>query len=202
MQGIRRHTEQVAAELAVTDEDEGDDAAVAYARHRLGIEDPQAHAARHLVCAGVAPLDSDCLDGQGRRRGNASAAGGGTGAASRFAAVIDSPFREITRPILKYVRGVRRQSPRAMSSMSTSLNMSWGTGGRTCCTTRALRLKGRLLFTPGVMVTNVPWQLRSSAAAAARPEASVPGMIRPQSRDVRRDGGWHARSPADRYAGA
>jgi hypothetical protein len=27
----------------------------------------------------------------------------------------------------------------------------------------ALRLKGRLLFTPGVMVTSVPYQLRSSA---------------------------------------
>src|SRR3954464_2278842 len=26
----------------------------------------------------------------------------------------------------------------------------------------ALRLKGRLLFTPGVMVTSVPWQLASS----------------------------------------
>jgi len=28
----------------------------------------------------------------------------------------------------------------------------------------ALRLKGRLLFQPGVMVTSVPWQLRSSEA--------------------------------------
>ncbi len=27
----------------------------------------------------------------------------------------------------------------------------------------ALRLKGRLLFTPGVMVTSVPWQLSSPA---------------------------------------
>ena len=30
----------------------------------------------------------------------------------------------------------------------------------------ALRLKGRLLFTPGVMVTSVPWQLESSRARA------------------------------------
>ncbi|BCB87863.1 hypothetical protein Psuf_051760 [Phytohabitans suffuscus] len=27
----------------------------------------------------------------------------------------------------------------------------------------ALRIKGRLLFEPGVMVTSVPWQLASSA---------------------------------------
>ncbi len=30
----------------------------------------------------------------------------------------------------------------------------------------ALRLKARLLFQPGVMVTNVPWQLRSSVPAS------------------------------------
>ena len=32
----------------------------------------------------------------------------------------------------------------------------------------ALRLKGRLLFTPGVMVTSVPWQLSSSDALDQR----------------------------------
>jgi hypothetical protein len=32
----------------------------------------------------------------------------------------------------------------------------------------ALRLKGRLLFTPGVMVTSVPYQLRSSELARDR----------------------------------
>ena len=34
----------------------------------------------------------------------------------------------------------------------------------------ALRLKGRLLFTPGVMVTSVPYQLRSSQIAREREE--------------------------------
>jgi hypothetical protein len=32
----------------------------------------------------------------------------------------------------------------------------------------ALRLKGRLLFTPGVMVTSVPYQLQSSETARDR----------------------------------
>jgi hypothetical protein len=34
----------------------------------------------------------------------------------------------------------------------------------------ALRLKGRLLFTAGVMVTSVPYQLRSSVLAKQRAE--------------------------------
>jgi hypothetical protein len=32
----------------------------------------------------------------------------------------------------------------------------------------AFRLKARLLFRPGVMVTSVPWQLGSAEAALAR----------------------------------
>ena len=34
----------------------------------------------------------------------------------------------------------------------------------------ALRLKSRLLFTPGVMVTSVPWQLESSELVREREE--------------------------------
>ncbi len=43
----------------------------------------------------------------------------------------------------------------------------------------ALRLKGRLLFTPGVMVASVPWQLRSSEGAAQRANDAVPWTSRP-----------------------
>ena len=42
----------------------------------------------------------------------------------------------------------------------------------------ALRLKGRLLFTPGVMVTSVPYQLRSSQIARAREEREL-ARVRP-----------------------
>ncbi len=47
----------------------------------------------------------------------------------------------------------------------------------------ALRLKGRLLFTPGVMVTSVPYQLRSSQIAVEREEREA-GRVRPG--DLRR----------------
>ncbi len=39
----------------------------------------------------------------------------------------------------------------------------------------ALRLKARLLFEPGVMVTSVPWQLQSSD----RPRRPLPGDLKP-----------------------
>jgi hypothetical protein len=47
----------------------------------------------------------------------------------------------------------------------------------------ALRLKGRLLFTPGVMVTSVPFQLHSSVVAKQRAERAV-NQVR--AGDVRR----------------
>jgi hypothetical protein len=50
----------------------------------------------------------------------------------------------------------------------------------------ALRLKGRLLFTPGVMVTSVPWQLASSAAREERLENTATGVRRG---DIGRGGG-------------
>ncbi len=49
----------------------------------------------------------------------------------------------------------------------------------------ALRLKGRLLFQPGVMVTSVPYLLDSSSARAA--EAAKGGVL-PTSRPVVSDG--------------
>jgi hypothetical protein len=41
----------------------------------------------------------------------------------------------------------------------------------------ALRLKSRLLFTPGVMVTSVPWQLESTESVGERP-AQGPSSLR------------------------
>jgi hypothetical protein len=47
----------------------------------------------------------------------------------------------------------------------------------------ALRLKGRLLFSPGVMVISVPFQLRSSQIAAER---ELQNDTRVRSGDLRR----------------
>jgi hypothetical protein len=51
----------------------------------------------------------------------------------------------------------------------------------------ALRLKGRLLFTPGVMVTSVPWQLVSSAGREERLKGT--GSAAARSSGIDRFGG-------------
>ncbi|WP_433532111.1 APC family permease [Micromonospora sp. CA-263727] len=77
--------------------------------------------------------------------------------------VIDSPYREITRPILNYVAGVRRDSPRDVVTVFIPEYVVGRWWENLLHNQSALRLKGRLLFEPGVMVTSVPWQLASTA---------------------------------------
>ncbi|AWO84090.1 MULTISPECIES: APC family permease [Gordonia] len=76
--------------------------------------------------------------------------------------VIASPYREITRPVVEYVRRVRRESPRDVVTVFIPEYVVGHWWEQILHNQSALRLKGRLLFEPGVMVTSVPWQLTSS----------------------------------------
>ncbi|MFI5734575.1 APC family permease [Kribbella sp. NPDC051587] len=91
-----------------------------------------------------------------------------------------SPYREITRPILQYVRDIRRQSPRDVVMVYIPEYVVGHWWEHVLHNQSALRLKGRLLFTPGVMVTSVPYQLISSQAAEERQdrEERVAGQVR------------------------
>ena len=82
--------------------------------------------------------------------------------------VIDSPFREITKPVLDYVRRVRKDAPRDIVTVFIPEYVVGHWWEHLLHNQSALRLKGRLLFTPGVMVTSVPWQLSSSEALEER----------------------------------
>lgn len=76
--------------------------------------------------------------------------------------VIASPYREITRPVLDYVRRVRRESPRDVVTVFIPEYVVGHWWEQTLHNQSALCLKTRLLYERGVMVTSVPWQLDSS----------------------------------------
>jgi hypothetical protein len=76
--------------------------------------------------------------------------------------VIDSPYREITRPIIDFVKRVRTDSPRDVVTVFIPEYVVGHWWENILHNQSALRLKTRLLFEPGVMVTSVPWQLASS----------------------------------------
>lgn len=80
--------------------------------------------------------------------------------------VLDSPFREITRPVLGYVKSIRRESPRDLVVVYIPEYVVGHWWEHLLHNQSALRLKSRLLFTPGVVVASVPWQLESSVEIA------------------------------------
>jgi amino acid transporter len=92
--------------------------------------------------------------------------------------VIASPYREITRPILDYVKRVNRESPRSVVTVFLPEYVVGRWWEHLLHNQSALRLKGRLLFMPGVMVTSVPWQLNSSERLKTMQPHAAPGDAR------------------------
>ncbi|WP_093157497.1 APC family permease [Saccharopolyspora antimicrobica] len=95
--------------------------------------------------------------------------------------VLESPYREITRPLLEYVKRIRRDSPRDVVTVFIPEYVVGHWWEQLLHNQSALRLKSRLLFQPGVMVTSVPWQLESSDRIRQKKKqqlASMPGATR------------------------
>jgi amino acid transporter len=76
--------------------------------------------------------------------------------------VLDSPYREVTKPVLDYIRALRRESERDVVTVFIPEYVVGRWWENLLHNQSALRLKARLLFMPGVMVTSVPWQLHSA----------------------------------------
>ncbi|MEU4289508.1 APC family permease [Kribbella sp. NPDC026596] len=91
--------------------------------------------------------------------------------------VLHSPYRDVTGPVLSYVKDVRRNSPRDLVAVFIPEYVVGHWWEALLHNQSALRLKARLLFQPGVMVINVPWKLGSAEVLEARrvePAAAEP----------------------------
>ena len=166
MQAIHRHYERVREELAV-----GDDVHVTLPSRVHGIvlisklHKPAlralayARATRHdtleALTVDVDPADTAALRRDWERR-----------EIPVTLRVIESPYREITRPIIDYIKRLRRESPRDLVTVYVPEYVVGHWWEQLLHNQSALRLKTRLLFAPGVMVVSVPWQLESSELAS------------------------------------
>ncbi len=173
MTAIRRHYTRVSEEIAADDEP-GDESVRPSRVHSIvlvsKLHKPTLRALSYAklmrsdsleaLSINVDPDDTKALQAEWQRRG-----------IDVPLKVLDSPYREITRPIIDYVKGLRRDSPRDVVSVYIPEYVVGHWYEHLLHNQSALRLKGRLLFTPGVMVTSVPWQLESSEAARARARA-------------------------------
>ncbi|MFJ7158526.1 APC family permease [Streptomyces sp. NPDC101118] len=192
MSAIRRHYDKVAAEIAAAEERPDEYVrpsrvhsvvlvsklhkptlrALAYAKllHANQLE---------ALSVSVDPAETRALKAEWERRG-----------IDVPLKILDSPYREITRPVIEYVKGLRTENPRDAVSVYIPEYVVGHWYEHVLHNQSALRLKGRLLFTPGVMVTSVPYQLQSSEAAKKRAkkrqEWSAPGAVRRGPVDTRR----------------
>jgi amino acid transporter len=87
--------------------------------------------------------------------------------------VLDSPYRDVTRPVLEHVKHIPRESPRDAVCVFLPEYVVGHWWEHLLHNQSALRLKARLLFQPGVMVTNVPWQLGSAELLEARRRETI-----------------------------
>ena len=91
--------------------------------------------------------------------------------------VVESPYREITRPVLDYVKAIRRESPRELVVVFVPQYVVGHWWENVLHNQSALRLRARLQFMPGVMITTVPWQLESSVGRDGG-DGPAPGDLR------------------------
>jgi amino acid transporter len=97
--------------------------------------------------------------------------------------VLHSPYRELVKPIVDYAMEIKKSNPRGVVAVYIPEYVVGRWWEQLLHNQTALRLKGRLLFAPGVMVTSVPYQLRSSQIAREREEREI---ARVRAGDLRR----------------
>ncbi|OON80514.1 APC family permease [Streptomyces tsukubensis] len=184
MTAIRKHYDRVAAEIAVPDEPTEDSVRPSRVHSIVLVSRLHRPTLRALSYArlmrsdslealsiNVDPDETKTLRQEWERRG-----------IDVPLKILDSPYREITRPVIEYVKRLRKESPRDAVSVIIPEYVVGHWYEHLLHNQSALRLKGRLLFTPGVMVTSVAYQLESSEAAKKRARRRqnwvAPGAVR------------------------
>lgn len=78
--------------------------------------------------------------------------------------VLDSPYREVTRPLVEHVRSLRARGPRDAVTVFLPEYVVAHWWEAVLHNRSNVWLRARLAATPGVMVVSVPWQLASAQA--------------------------------------
>ncbi|MEZ0072685.1 APC family permease [Planotetraspora sp. GP83] len=181
MKGIRHHYDRVADELAAPEEGEIDESLLPARNHAIvlvsKIHKPTLRALAYAKATRPSTLEAVTVSVDADEAAKLHEEWDRRGIPVPLK-ILDSPYREITGPILDYVKSLRRRSPRDVVTVYIPEYVVGRWWEHLLHNQSALRLKGRLLFKPGVMVTSVPWQLASSDRLKGRREPVAPGASR------------------------
>ncbi len=171
MRSIRSHYDTFAEELAVDDEDHGLPARVHAIVLVSRLHKPAMRALAYARASRPNVLEAISIDVDPEATARLLADWEAAEVPVTLR-VLASPYREIIRPTVLYVRNIRRDSPRDIVAVYIPEYVVGHWWEQLLHNQTALILKSRLLFSPGIMVTSVPYQLRSSVAAQARVDGS------------------------------
>jgi hypothetical protein len=109
--------------------------------------------------------------------------------------VLDSPYREMSRPVLRYIRDLAdsRNGSRDVTAVFVPEYVVGRWWEQLLHNQSALRLKARLLFVPGTMVISVPWRLSSSTSRSRLLDERLDSAPAPTAR--RADGSPNGSTP-------
>jgi amino acid transporter len=181
MVGIRRHYDRVEEELVIADSDPFLPTRVHAIVLVSKLHKPTMRALAYAKASRPNLLEAVCVDVDG--------VSGGRLVDEWDAQRIDvplkmlySPYREIIRPIVDYTSEIRKANPRGVVAVYIPEYVVGRWWEQLLHNQTALRLKARLLFTPGVMVTSVPYQLQGAERAQLRDDRELdrlhPGDVR------------------------
>ena len=179
MRAIRNHYDKVSEELAL---DEGDERVTLPSRvvalvlvskiHKptlraLSYARGSRPAVLEAITVSVDPADTAALMAEWERREIPVAL-----------RILDSPYREITRPVVSYVKGLRRESPRDLVAVYIPQYVVGHWYEHLLHNQSALRLRARLMFSKNVVLVTVPWQLSSAVDRGDLPQNEIAAAIR------------------------
>ena len=179
MRGIRSHYDQVGRELAIEAEDQLLPTRVHAIVLVSKVHKPTMRALAYAkasrpnlleaVLVSTDPVERDRIVDEWDRRG-----------IDVPLKILDSPYREVIRPIVQYTRAIREAQPRGVVAVFIPEYVVGRWWERLLHNQTAFRLKGRLLFNPGVMVISVPYLLSSGHLGERRAELLDEVPVGPQ----------------------
>jgi len=92
--------------------------------------------------------------------------------------IIGSPYRDISMPLIKYIKHHREESGSEVVTVYTPQYIVGHWWESLLHNHKARRIRHKLLLCPGVTVALVPWLLDSTRALYTRPQRPLPGQDR------------------------
>ena len=92
--------------------------------------------------------------------------------------VVDSPYRDISMPLIKYIRQHREEHGSEVVTVYSAVYIVGHWWERILHNHKSRRIRQKLMLCPGVTVALVPWLLDSTRALYNRPQRPLPGQAR------------------------